>query len=195
MRVGSGAKRACELSVRRSETLMRRGRLVAGLLERMRGRKRRQRKAAIGQRRHQRIGAQLELEKMRADHLAGDADIGEPGLRAERERRRRPARQQPLIGRKAFMASSACPSPRRAWRRRQRPWRDDCEREAPSADARRRPSSAPASAHRPALSTSCGISRGSGWMSSRYSMIASDWKIEWPSWMKVGTTRSALTAS
>ena len=25
-------------------------------------------------------------------------------------------------------------------------------------------------------------------------MIASDWNSEWPSWMNVGTTRSALTA-
>ena len=37
---------------------------------------------------------------MRADHLAGDADIGKARLGAERKRRRRAARQQPLIGRK-----------------------------------------------------------------------------------------------
>ena len=39
---------------------------------------------------------------MSAHDLAGDADIGEPRLGAQGKWRRRPARQQPFVGRKSL---------------------------------------------------------------------------------------------
>src|SRR5579872_4836357 len=57
---------------------------------------------ALGEVFHQRKSLEPDLEILGADHLAGDADIGQTDVLAERKRRRLPAREQPLIRRKAL---------------------------------------------------------------------------------------------
>src|SRR5258708_35824102 len=76
--------------------------LVPRLLEGMRGCKRRQRKAPLGQPRHDWIAGQIELEEMRTHDLASDADIGKPRLAAQSKRRGRPAPEKPFVGRKSL---------------------------------------------------------------------------------------------
>src|SRR5580704_14439802 len=76
--------------------------LVPRLLERVRGCKRRQRKAPLGQSCNDWIAGQIELEEMRTHDLAGDADIGKPRLGAQSKRGRCPAREKPFVGRKSL---------------------------------------------------------------------------------------------
>src|SRR5215472_3306668 len=68
----------------------------------MGGRKGRQRKAAFGQSRHDWKRREIKLEEMRADDLACDRDISEPGLGAKSKRCRSAPGEQPLIGRKTL---------------------------------------------------------------------------------------------
>src|SRR5882762_1677695 len=74
--------------------------LIARLLKGMRCCEGRQRKASIGETRYDRKRSQIELEKMCADHLAGDADVRKARLGAQREWGWWPALKKPLIGRK-----------------------------------------------------------------------------------------------
>jgi len=57
-------------------------RLVSRLLEWMGGRESRKRKAVFGELRNGRKRAQIELEKMRPDDLAGNADVRKTRLGA-----------------------------------------------------------------------------------------------------------------
>src|SRR5579872_2673689 len=57
---------------------------------------------ALGEVFHQRKSLEPDLEILGADHLAGDADISQTDVLAERKWRRLPAREQPLICRKAL---------------------------------------------------------------------------------------------
>src|ERR1700761_458021 len=77
-------------------------RLVAGLLEWMGCGESRQREAALCQLRYDRKSRQIELQEMRADHLAGDADIGKAGLGTQRKRRRRSTLKQAFVGRESL---------------------------------------------------------------------------------------------
>jgi len=74
-------------------------RLVPGLLIRMRGRKRRQLEAMLGQLRHAGNHPARVLRTARSPP-ARDADIRKPRLGAKRKRRGRALREQPLVGRK-----------------------------------------------------------------------------------------------
>src|SRR5262249_3070375 len=56
-----------------------------------------QSKTPIGQSGYDRKRGQVKLEKMRANHLAGDADIGKPGVSAKSEWHRSSACQQPFV--------------------------------------------------------------------------------------------------
>jgi len=62
--------------------------LVSGLLERMRGRKGRHRKATLGKMRNHGIWGQVELHILRGNDVTRNADVREAGLGAKRKRRR-----------------------------------------------------------------------------------------------------------
>ena len=81
---------------------MRAGLLEPRLFERMGRRESRHCKTTVGKAGDDGKGTEFEFEKVRADHLPGDADICEPHLRAERKWRRDPASEQPLISRQPF---------------------------------------------------------------------------------------------
>src|ERR1700732_5607930 len=96
--------RACSASISEAQagSMVCACRLISRLLKWMRCRECRQREAAVGQPRHCRKGAQFKLEKMRADDLAGDADICEARFGTQGERDRGASCQKPFIGRKPF---------------------------------------------------------------------------------------------
>jgi hypothetical protein len=81
---------------------MRRAGLEVRLLVRMRARKGRYGEQAVRQRGHRWKGVESEFDILSGNDMAGDADIRQPRLRAERKRRRRTLRQQPLIGRQSL---------------------------------------------------------------------------------------------
>src|ERR1700732_400554 len=84
--------------------------LVSRLLERMRRGKCGKRKTTVGETRDQREILQLKFKKMRADHLAGDADVRQTRLGTQGKGRGRAARQKPFIGRKPFAGPMLAPT-------------------------------------------------------------------------------------
>src|ERR1700676_1463251 len=85
-------------------------RLEAGLLEWMRCREGRHLEAAVRQTRHRWKSAQFKFQKMRPHDLASDADIRKAGLNPQYKRSRRPACEQPLIGRKTLSRPMLAPT-------------------------------------------------------------------------------------
>src|SRR5579859_6796308 len=89
-RLPAAIRRACSASIfdPPARSMCRCRRLVARLLEGVRVLESRQRKAALGKLRHDRERREIELQKMCTNHLAGDADVGQTRIGAERKRRR-----------------------------------------------------------------------------------------------------------
>src|ERR1700751_5349406 len=71
--------------------------LVSRLLERMGGCEGRQRKTPLNEVCYVRIWRDIQLDVLRADRVAGDANICKPRLRAERKRRRRALSEKSLV--------------------------------------------------------------------------------------------------